>query len=173
MADETQKSQTAPEGGSGASEKAVETAAAAKVAAEAARAEERQRMAALMAAFPNDAAFAAKQFESGASVDQAKAAYCDVLAERLAQAEATIAELREKGAAKQGEAASANTTTTTPPGAKPVPHGEAKEGAADFMAEARARAKEGKISMREAMRQLAAEDPDAHQAWLERQKTRC
>jgi signal peptide peptidase SppA len=58
----------------------------AKVRAEAAEAE-RKRLADLQVAFPDDAAFAMEQFAAGHDVTQAKAAYCDVLAQRLEQPE--------------------------------------------------------------------------------------
>lgn len=61
------------------------------VDADAVRAEtekaERQRLAALQGAFPKDPEFAMQQFAAGASLTEAKAAYSDVLAERLAEQE--------------------------------------------------------------------------------------
>jgi signal peptide peptidase SppA len=79
------KSSIASEGDVTMSEESKEKTVAVDVAqirSETAAAE-RQRLAALKAAFPDDPAFALDQFESGADVTEAKAAYCDVLAQRL------------------------------------------------------------------------------------------
>lgn len=58
----------------------------AKVRAEALEAD-RKRLADLKAAFPEDPAFAMEQFAAGHDVTQAKAAYCDILAQRMKERE--------------------------------------------------------------------------------------
>lgn len=60
---------------------------------------ERQRLADLRAAFPKDPEFAMQQFEAGASVTEAKAAYVDILQARIdAREKATVVDKAPTGA---------------------------------------------------------------------------
>jgi len=115
---------------------------------------ERKRLSDLRAAFPEDPEFAVKQFEAGASLDEAKVAYCDVLQKKNA-------ELADK--LQKAEAA-------LPDGAVPVEHGEAPEGSAeqDFMSVSRALAEEKKISLTDAMRRTARDNPELFQAFKQK-----
>jgi signal peptide peptidase SppA len=128
---------------------------------EAAKAEalasERDRRSKIVAAFPKDREFAQAQADSGATLEEAKAAYGDFLAEKFAKREAEHA--AELAAAKAGKAPVAA-------GAKPVPHGDAGSGG-DFMTRARARAAELKAQgveqpMTTAMREIARANPSLH-----------
>jgi signal peptide peptidase SppA len=108
--------------------KTVQAAVTAGLAA--ARADDQKRLTELKAAFPDDAAFAAEQFAAGASVEQAKAAYCDVLRAKLASQPAA--------AAAEGAAA-------------PVPFGHSAAGApTDILAAAKLYAAEHKCSFADA-----------------------
>ena len=71
-------------------------------AAKEARAQEAKRLQDLKAAFPDDQPFAFEQFEKGASVDQAKVAYCDVLRKREADLKAENAALKKVSSAAGG-----------------------------------------------------------------------
>lgn len=117
---------------------------------------EQKRMSDLKAAFPDDPSFAMEQFAKGASLQDAKAAYCDVLAERIK----TI-----KPADK--------TAITQPIGAPPIENSNQRPATGgdtrDFIAEARARAVERKITVTEAMRELVSLNPEMHRKWLESQ----
>lgn len=124
---------------------AVDVAAATKAAADEAVAAERKRIADLKAAFAGDPAFAMEAVESGWSVTEAKAQRHDRL---------------EKQAAD------------TPQGVAPIDYAESSESAVDFMAAARRRARESKVSMTEAMRQIQAEDPAAYAKFREAESRR-
>lgn len=109
-------------------------------------ASERQRMADLKAAFPDDLAFALEQFDAGATVEQAKATYCDKL---MAQQ---------------------NTDTTKSAASGIEPLRDSGEGAGtdtgDFMTEARALADSKNISMTEAMGRIQASQPELYERFL-------
>lgn len=129
-----------------------------KIRADAAIAE-RARLHDLQAAFPNDPAFAVEQFQAGVGVETAKAAYCDVLAAKVAASE-------EKAVSLQTQIDAAEKKTGKIDGAPPVTgSGEGGAGEGDFMATARAHAREQKISVSAAVRQLAKENPQLHEAW--------
>jgi hypothetical protein len=105
--------------------------------------QERQRMTALQTEFPDDPAFAMEQFTAGATVTEAKAAYCD--------------KLRAEKQARDDQ---------TSDGAEPIPFSASgDEATGDFMAEARQRSCSMKISMTEAMRQVSGEKPDLYQSF--------
>lgn len=119
---------------------------------EAARLEEKERMAELQAAFPDDIAFATDQFIKGHSVAEAKAEYCDVLREKL----------KTKTAEHSTQHAEQATT-----GSPPIATDDTDAGTeGDFMAEARELAEEKKISVTAAMKKLARSKPELHQAFL-------
>ena len=129
-----------------------------KVRAEAA-AEERKRMVELKAAFPNDLEFATAQYESGATVQAAKAAYADVLTEKQTKLEKENAELRKKA-----EAANA--------GAPPIKVGEGggagDEAGTGFIEQAQALAKKEGWKIRKAMSFLAGKEPELYQKHLDK-----
>jgi len=79
-----------------ADEEVTVTAEDVKKAVEQADEEGRKRLTALSEAFEEEPQFVLEQFKAGSSVEQAKAAYCDVLAERLTEAKKEIEELQEK-----------------------------------------------------------------------------
>jgi signal peptide peptidase SppA len=117
-----------------------------QAAATLALAEERKRVTDLKAAFPTDAGFALEAIEAGWDVTQAKAQRHDRLEKERA---------------------------ATPRGEKPLAYHDSDEGAGvDFMAQARARSREQKISMTEAMRQVQAEDPAAYEKFRAAERAR-
>lgn len=128
-----------------------------------ARDEERKRVRDIKAAFPEDREFALEQIEDGATLQEAKVAYCDHLQAKAKETEKKHAE--ELAAARKGASAPAQG------GTKPVPHGDAGAGQpGDFMTQARARAKElqaqgVKQPMTTAMRELVREQPELYQAY--------
>lgn len=130
------------------------------------KAAEKARRKAILAAFPDDQAFALEQIESDATLQEAKVAYCDHLQEQAKAKDAAHA--AELAAARKGAQA-----TTQASGTKPVPHGDASSGdAGDFMAQARARAKDlqargVKQPMTTAMRELIREQPELYRAYRE------
>lgn len=132
---------------------------ASKVAASA----ERKRSQDLRTAFPKHPEFAAAQFELGASVEQAKIAYVDVLQADLDAERKTSAAARDEVAKARASAA-----TIAPPAAAPLPRGgdPASAKGPDFMAAARAHAKEQGCSMTAAMSHVARTDPDLHEAYV-------
>lgn len=135
-----------------------------KAALEAATKAERKRFADLRAAFPEDPDFAAKQYEAGASVEQAKVAYCEVLRSKLEAEKVATAKAREEAAKKpQAE-------KPEPAGAAPLPRGGDPEAAdtRDFLAVARELAERKKISMAQAMGRVAREQPDLHRVFKEK-----
>jgi len=103
-------------------------------------ADEKKRLADLKSAFPKDLAFAVEQFEAGASVTEAKAAFADVLQKRLDEKESQ--------------------------GAEPLQSGDsASSGGANFIALGKQMAKEQKIPLGQAYKILAKEQPDLHAAY--------
>jgi signal peptide peptidase SppA len=140
------------------------------IRAEAALAE-RQRLVELKAAFSDDPAFAMEQFEKGASLIEAKAAYAEVLKVKLAAEKKAIADF---GKAAEGVMKyDAKTRTWTPvvaaSGAQPVEFHEAAQGGGDFVALAKTKAEKEKVSLKVAMSRLVREQPEAHAKWLENQ----
>lgn len=138
-------------------------AKAADEARSAALTEERKRASDLRAAFPDDADFASEQIASGASVLEAKAAYADVLQEKVkAQGE----ELAKAKSEKPKEAPKSE----KPKGAKPMPMqggaSSSDSGEGDFMTRARELKKEEGIGIREAMSRISKQDPDCYEAYL-------
>lgn len=134
---------------------------------EKARAEDRARLTELKGAFPEDKDFAFEQYEAGATVEEAKAAYADVLAERLEEERAAKAEVLTQ---LEQEKAKKKTLPAGPEAGKPVPFGgtpEAEKPAQDFVSQARAYAKEHGCKVREAMSAIAAQDPQGHFEWKE------
>jgi signal peptide peptidase SppA len=130
-------------------EQTAAAAAAAEIEKQARAAEqtnERKRLTDLKAEFADDLPFAVDAFEKGLSLDQAKAAYCDVL---------------------KGKLKKANQTTTA--GASPISSGESETGVeGDFMQAARELAAEKKITMTAAMKIVKRRQPALHKAFIER-----
>jgi len=130
-----------------------EIEAANKKAAAQARAEERQRMADLKAAFPDDPEFAMKAFEAGQDVGLAKADYCDVLSARLKE--------------KTDAAATAANAAAVTAGAKAVETEDTdSEGRVNFVTAAKELAKAEKIKLGEAYKRVAREQPELYQAHI-------
>jgi signal peptide peptidase SppA len=104
-------------------EKQEQAAALQKAAADAGAAS-MARMKALREAFADDLPFAMEQFEKGADVQQAKAAYCDILAARNKE----LAEKVQKAAVEKKKTPEAGAT-----GAEPIPAGssDAADGGTD------------------------------------------
>ena len=143
-----------------------ETKAEAAVPAQPTAMEERERFTALKAAFPDDLAFAAEQYEAGSSVQDAKAKYAEILQKRLAEKEAENAQLKanaEKAAAEKAPAKSAG-------GASPLKHvdGEAGGDEADLMVLAKERAGKKGISVGAAIEEIYKEDPDFCEAYRDK-----
>ena len=121
---------------------------------------ERQRAAEIRAAFPADPAFAMAQIEAGVSVTEAKAAYADVLAERLAA--------REKQSPAQAEP---KTGADGRIGAQEA-EGNAQAPDRDFMTVARNYAQEHNCTMASAMKAVNRAEPALHEAFLAEAATR-
>jgi len=103
-------------------------------------ADEKKRLADLKSAFPKDLAFAVEQFEAGASVTEAKAAFADILQKRLDEKESQ--------------------------GPEPLNSGDsASDGGANFLSLGRQMAKDEKIPLGAAFKKLAKEQPDLHAAY--------
>lgn len=116
---------------------------------------ERKRLAEFKAAFPGDLEFAVASFESGVTLDQAKASN-EIMAKRIkasARVETTGADGRIGQQASEGNEGTA---------------GEGK----DFMAASRQYAAEHKCSMTEAMKQVRISDPALHQKFLAAERER-
>ena len=129
------------------------------------------RLDALRAAFPDNPDYMLEQFSAGATVEQAKAAYTDVLRTQLAELESLRDEQKAKieRLEKQIEGLKASQSS----GATPVRYGASGDGGPpDFLAAAKQLAKEEGISNRDAMRRLAHEDPEGHRAWVRAQQGR-
>lgn len=103
-------------------------------------ADEKKRLSDLKSAFPKDLAFAVEQFEAGASVTEAKAAFADVLQKRLDEKE-----VQGPDPLKSGDSAS--------------------DGGANFLSLGRQMAKDEKIPLGAAFKKLAKEQPDLHAAY--------
>jgi ClpP class serine protease len=130
--------------------KLEEAIAAAK--AEAAEAE-MARMKALREAFPDDPQFAMEQFEKGADLLQAKAAYCDILSERTKQLAEQMKQ-NEKGK-KQPSAES---------GAEPIPAGPSQAEPDDaFLSAVQQYQAEG-LSRGAAIRKAVLTRPEAYES---------
>jgi len=114
--------------------------------------DEKKRLAELKGAFPNDLEFAIEQFEAGASLIEAKAAFADVLQKKLDEKEKE--EEKEKG--KEA-------------GADPLKSVDsAGEGDGDnFVTLGKKMAKEEKIPLGQAYKKLAREQPELHKAYKE------
>jgi len=118
--------------------------------------EQTERMKALSEAFPDDPEYAVKAFTEGKSVEKAKADYCDVLREKIKEqnnSQSQIENRQSKGAA-------------------PIESGDTDNAAAggDFIAEARAMAKEEGISVTAAMKKLNRTNPGLHAAFISRSR---
>lgn len=111
---------------------------------------EKERVAGLKAAFPDDAAYAMAQVEAGTTVQEAKAAYCDVLTERLKTAQEKKPE-----------------TAVEAEGAEAIEGAEAgsEGGGGDFHEQAKAKAKDENTTYRVAASALAHDQPDLHAAY--------
>lgn len=135
----------------------IDEKAIAEAAKTAATTAERKRMGDLKAAFPGDPAFAMDQFAAGSDVTMAKAAYSDILAAKNAEL-----------AKENGELKTARGTGGKVEGADPVESVADSQATAgsDFMAAAKARAAEKKISIKAAMQEIRAENPQAHNDFL-------
>jgi len=111
------------------------------------------RLSALQAAFPDEPKFAIEQFAAGATVESAKAAFCDVLAARNAELKLKNTEL-EKG---------------TSSGANPVAAGgEGGSGAGGFMEMAKTYAEENKCSMTIAMQKVKKGNPQVFNTYIKK-----
>jgi len=125
-------------------------------ATQAVKAAETKRANDLQAAFPDDPTFSYSQFAAGASVQEAKAAYCDILAGQLKTEKA-----KKPAASKTGD-------DEVSEGADAILAGEGGGGSAgdgDFREQAKAKAKEDKTSFRVAASALAKEDPELYRAY--------
>ena len=146
-----------------------------ETALEQARAADRKRLADLKVAFPDDLPFAVAQFEAGASLESAKAAYADVLRDKLQKSEAarteatTALEAEKKKKHLPAPAGGTPVKQSVDPSAAAEPEGEDEH---DFMALSRAYAAEHKCSMTVAMRMVAAQDPEGHRSWVAAQPRR-
>lgn len=135
-------------------------------AVETARAEERSRVAAIKKEFAGDPAFALEQIEAEATLGEAKAAYADVLKDRLAKSEAEKTELKTQ----LGKAQTTKPAPVAPAAGEPVPFAgsaDGQDGPVNFVALARAKAKEEGISFEKAASRLSREDPLGHDSWVE------
>ncbi len=123
-----------------------------------------QRFAAIKAAFPEDLAFATAQFEAGATVDQAKAAYAEVLREKLKASEKKNTDLQ----AKIDDEASTTAADAGGEGAEATGAGETGKttGETNFMVVARERAEKDGKGITAAMKAVAHEQPDLHADWV-------
>jgi len=106
-------------------------------------ADEKKRLADLKSAFPKDLAFAVEQFEAGASVTEAKAAFADVLQKRLDEKEEK--ESQEPDPLKSGDSVSA--------------------GGESFLTLGKQMAKDEKIPVGAAYKKLAKDQPDLYEAY--------
>ena len=108
---------------------------------------DRERLSAMQKEFEDDLEFAVEQHVKGSTLIEAKAAYCDLLREQLAE---------EK---KKNSATDKNSGKNSI-GANPIGHTEGGDNnASGFMDQARTMAKEEKISMTVAIRKLRKSDP--------------
>jgi signal peptide peptidase SppA len=121
-------------------------------AVEEGRRAERDRVASIRAAFPKHPQFAMTEIDKGSTLLEAKAAYGEFLSVENARM------------ATENESLKAAQT-----GTEAVPHGQPSSEVPkpDFMAMARVRAGERKISLFAAQREIAAEQPALHAEYLE------
>ncbi|MGA1979470.1 MAG: S49 family peptidase [Sedimentisphaerales bacterium] len=117
--------------------------------------EDKVRLSALRAAFPDEPAFVLEQFEKGATVEQAKAAYADILKTRNAELKEQNAELAKKTKKATG-------------GAPPVPPGgEGGSQTADaFIDMAKQYAEDHKCSMAIALKAVRKKNPQAFNDYM-------
>ena len=121
--------------------------------ADKAKADERERLNTLKAAFPNDSDYVAKCFDDGLTVEAAKAAYCDILAGKVEALQKETDELKAK-LAKADELP------------EPVASSADDKTGDDFMTVAKALAKEKGITLTDAMKRVAKAEPELHAAFL-------
>jgi len=134
-------------------EKSTATATAAVDAAPI-QAAERQRLSAFRTAFPKDPEFAMAQYEAGATVTEAKAAYSDILSARLeARATQDVAVVPGASATIGTAAAEGNESA------------DADEGR-DFLTVARQYAAAHRCSMAMAMQAVRKSDKALHERYL-------
>ena len=120
--------------------------------------EERQRFESLSCEFPEDEKFVAAQFLAGATVDQAKAAYADVMKKQNEGLRAENDTL--KASAEKAKIAADKKKPETAGGAEAVAHNEAATNPLDtqeFIAASRERAASKGISLANAMKELKRE----------------
>jgi signal peptide peptidase SppA len=148
--------------GMGDTKNEVVTEKVEKVDIEAIKAETRKqeldRLQQIKASFPDDIAFAMEQYAKGATVDQAKVAYCDVLA--------------AKNKALQAELASKQSSKSVASGTEAIAHNEAAVTSNDFMAVCEAYAEANKCSKGTAIKAIAKDQPELHQQWIESREPR-
>lgn len=114
-----------------------------------------ERLSALQGAFANEPQFVLEQYQKGATVEQAKTAYCDVLAERLEKAE------KEKTQPQKGKAG------TSSDGANPLEAGgEGGNSSHSFVETARQLAKDEKISMTDALKRTKKDNPQLFEEYM-------
>jgi protease-4 len=134
---------------------------------------DRARLAALKAAFPEDLAFALSEFEKGASVESAKAAYADVLQAKLSEERAEKAKLEARLKAEASAAAEKSSAVVKiVSGSPPVSAGADPEAGADFMEAARRYSADKKIGITQAMSYIARTRPKLHADYLAAQQAR-
>lgn len=125
---------------------------------------ERERFAALKAAFPKHLDFAASQFEAGSTVEQAKVAFCDVVASERDAAMQRVAALSAELEKAKADLAAAQSSAPAIPGA-PAPVGFAAPatGAVNFNDKVKEvlSANPG-MSQLDAMKKVNAENPDLY-----------
>jgi len=144
--------------------------------------EQQASISALKAAFPGDLEFAVEQFEAGATVLEAKAAYSDRLKTKLDESEKHTKALEEENSklkAKEAEKEAekeeeeeeekqAKAKAREEEAFEGVTHGKggfASPG--DFIAQAKALAEEKNIKVTEAMRQISIEKPEVHASFID------
>jgi signal peptide peptidase SppA len=128
------------------------------------RTAERTRLQDLKAAFPKDQAFAFEQFEKGASVSEAKIAYCDVTMARNEKLEKENAELKTKPAA-----AAEPVKPSSSRGAPAVVAGEEPSAVTEegFVARAKKLAEEKGWTLRRALSYIANTEPGVYDRHLQ------
>lgn len=139
-----------------------EKAAAEKNAREAEVKDQRDRVAAITAAFPDDPAFALAQIGKGSTLAVAKAEYADVLAKRNAEL------VKENAALKAAPVKPAGSPVVPPGGDPSAAQGE------DFMVVALQYAKDNDLALvtgrppSEAMSYVARTRPELFEAWKQK-----
>lgn len=126
----------------------------------------REQFTALQKAFPGEETFVGEQFAAGHNVEQAKAAFADVLTERNATLQAENIELQqaaETTAAEQKTAATEASKGADPIGSKAE---GGQEGAGGFREAAKALAAEEKIPVSQAQSRISREQPELHAAYV-------